>query len=242
MKKLTLFLATMLVAVMPVLQSCDNDSDGYSLNNFTVRMATVKATGGDNYYLQIDNGKTLFPCASQYWYKPIDGQRVLADYTYLYDNFQGYDHGVKVNRLYNVLTKGVDELTAENEEDFGDNPVHITDMWLGSNYLNVEFRMLRPFANKHRVSLVRNTTVEAPDDGYIHLEYRYNNQNDVSSYWDYNLVSFNLGNEYKEGYKGLKVRINSAVNGERVLTYDFPEDDQSKTINTKNEYMGEEIR
>ncbi|KAA6306012.1 hypothetical protein EZS27_042332, partial [termite gut metagenome] len=85
-------------------------------------------------------------------------------------------------------------------------------------------------------------TVEAPDDGYIHLEYRYNNQNDVSSYWDYNLVSFNLGNEYKEGYKGLKVRINSAVNGERVLTYDFPEDDQSKTINTKNEYMGEEIR
>ncbi|KAA6310051.1 hypothetical protein EZS27_038577, partial [termite gut metagenome] len=203
----------------------------------------VKATGGDNYYLQIDDGKTLWPCASQFWYKPIDGQRVLANYTYLYDNFQGYDYGVKVNRLYNVLTKGVDELTADNEEDFGDNPVHITDMWLGGNYLNVEFRMLHPYTHKHRVSLVRNTTVtDIPDDGYIHLEYRYNNQNDVSNHWDYNLVSFNLGDENKEEYKGLKVRINSAVNGERVLTYDFPEDDQPKTIDTKNEYMGEEIK
>lgn len=226
MKKKNLYFVILMVmiALSPALHSCDDD--GYSLGDYVVRMATVKVVSGNSYYLEADNGKTLWPAASAIpWYKPLDGQRVIANYTLLYDNFEGYDHGVKVNFLSNVLTKAVEELTEANEEEIGDDAVDITDMWVGGKYLNVEFLINLPMNNKHRVSLVKNTLVEAPDDGYIHLEYRYNDQDDVTGYWKRSMVSFNLGEYAEENasaeYQGIKIRINSAVNGERILVYNF---------------------
>lgn len=242
MKRLSLILCAMLIAVLPVLQSCD-DNDGYSLGNFTVRMATVRIVSGNTYYLEIDNGRTLWPAATQIpGYKPIDGQRVVADYTLLSDEFQGYDHAIRVNYLSDVLTKTVESLTGENEADFGDDPVEIYNMWVGANYLNVEFQYFLPSKTRHLVSLVQNTTVESPDDDYIHLEYRYNTYDDVTNRKRWGIVSFNLGeygpDEAAADYKGIKIRINSAINGERVLTYDFPvkgSDANLKTIEGADE-------
>ena len=47
----------------------------------------------------------------------------------LYDNYEGYDHAVKVEHNYNVLTKQVEDLTAENESEFGNDPV-----WVNKGY------------------------------------------------------------------------------------------------------------
>lgn len=229
MKKLNLYVLAVLVAMIPVMQSC-NDDDKYSSGNFVFRMATVHVISGETYYLEIDNGKTLWPSVTKILgYKPIDGQRVLADYTPL-GHLESYDEAVRVNYLFNILTKQVEELTAGNEAEYGDDPVHIEKMWLGANFLNIQFLFNIPSYKAHRVSLVQNTTTGKPlidEDGYINLEYRYNTYDDVSPYGRRSFVSYNLG-EYgplsetlDEGVVGLKVRINSAVNGEKeiVLTY-----------------------
>lgn len=234
MKKLSLYLLTMLfVATMATLQSCDDD--GYSLNDAMQRMATVRVISGTSYYLETDSNEKLGVAASEVmWYKPVDGQRVLANITLLSDEQNGYDHLIKVNFLSNVLTKQVEELTAENEETYGNDKVQIEEIWVSGNYLNVQFRYYIPVHHAHRVSLVENTTAENPDDGYIHLEYRYNNQDDESDYLRRSLVSFNLGDYAPsvaaDEYKGIKIKINSIVNGERVLVHEFSRPGEEKTI------------
>ena len=71
-----------------------------------------------------------------------------------------------------------------------------------------------------------------PDDGYIHLEYRYNDMNDVTDYVAHSIVSFKL-EDMGVGHtdkKGLKIRINSAVNGEKVITIDYKDLQTNKSI------------
>ena len=118
MKKIKLLWMAMLILMLPALQSCD-DNDGYSLGDIAVDWATVRVVGGDTYSLNADRWGTLWPAATAIpFYKPIDGQRVITYFNPLYDNYEGYDHAVKVEHNYNVLTKQVEDLTAENESEF----------------------------------------------------------------------------------------------------------------------------
>ena len=50
MKKIKWFLGLLLLALVPMLQSCD-DNDGYSIGDFSWAWATVHTTGGGGYYL-----------------------------------------------------------------------------------------------------------------------------------------------------------------------------------------------
>ena len=70
---------------------------------------------------------------------------------------------------------------------------------------------------------MRNTIEDAEDDGYIHLEYRYNTHNDLSGWFGYEPVSFNLNSLDFEGKKGLKLKLNSSVNGKIELTFNVKE-------------------
>lgn len=186
MKKIKLLWMAMLTLMLPALQSCD-DNDGYSLGDIAVDWATVRVVGGDTYSLNADRWGTLWPAATAIpFYKPIDGQRVITYFNPLYDNYEGYDHAVKVEHNYNVLTKQVEDLTAENESEFGNDPVWVNKdmMWIGGGYLNVIFRQNLPVKEKHLVSLVRDmraTAAEGEDDGYIHLELRYKTYDDVTA-------------------------------------------------------------
>ena len=53
MKKIKWLLGILLLALVPMLQSCDDD--GYSIGDFSWDWATVRATGGGGYYLEGDN-------------------------------------------------------------------------------------------------------------------------------------------------------------------------------------------
>ena len=114
-------------------------------------------------------------------------------------------------------------------------------MWLGGKFLNVIFRQELPRSEKHRISLVQNKmepgepgepsepgTLNVDEDGYIHLELRYNTYEDVTDYWGWGRVSYNLEEFYPSAkdaeteWKGFKVTINSEENGEgRVIVLDL---------------------
>ncbi len=77
-EKATLVIYGNMLAVMPALQSCD-DNDGYSLGDFTPPLwATVRVTG-NAFYLNCDVWGTLWPVNTDIgWYDAVDGQRVIT--------------------------------------------------------------------------------------------------------------------------------------------------------------------
>lgn len=86
---------------------------------------------------------TLWPVNTDLgWYEPVDGKRVITIFNPLSDGFDGYDHAVKLLRLYDVLTKEVETLTPETEEEFGNDPVAIFkgDIGISGGYLNIVFQ------------------------------------------------------------------------------------------------------
>ena len=219
MKKFNWLLVMLLLALVPALQSCDDD--GYSIGDIGWDWATVRATGGGGYYLEGDRWGMIDPVASSIpWYKPVDGERVVAFFNPLADTDKGAQ--VKIEGIQEVLTKEVEDMSTEEEaEEFGNDPILIYqgDMWLGGKFLNIIFRQNLPRSEKHRISLVENKIATEPgepetpetlsigEDGYVHLELRYNTYDDVTDYWGWGRVSYNLEKFYptpKEGETTMK--------------------------------------
>ncbi|MCQ1545352.1 NigD-like protein [Bacteroides clarus] len=236
MRKLHWLFMTVCLAVMPVLQSCD-DNDGYSIGDFTPPLwATVRVTG-NAFYLDCDVWGTLWPVNTDLgWYEPVDGKRVITMFNPLSDGFDGYDHAVKLLSLQDVLTKEVETLTPETEKEFGNDPVLIFkgDIGISGGYMNIVFMQNLPSKIKHRISLVRpqDDADLYGEDGYIHLELRYNDYEDLTGLRDYGAVSYNLNSlDVTSETKGIKLKLNSEVNGEVELVFDIvTADDNTKDI------------
>ncbi len=236
MRKLHWLFMAVCLAVMPVLQSCD-DNDGYSIGDFTPPLwATVRVTG-NAFYLDCDVWGTLWPVNTDLgWYEPVDGKRVITMFNPLSDGFDGYDHAVKLLSLQDVLTKEVETLTPETEEEFGNDPVLIFkgDIGISGGYMNIVFMQNLPSKTKYRISLVRpqDDADLYGEDGYIHLELRYNDYEDLTGLRDYGAVSYNLNSlDVTSETKGIKLKLNSEVNGEVELVFDIvTADDNTKDI------------
>lgn len=225
------------LAVMPALQSCSDD-DGYSLGDFTPPLWATVRTTGNAFYLDCDVWGTLWPVNTDLgWYKPAEGQRVITVFNPLYDNYEGFDHAVKLLRLQDVLTKEVEMLTPETEEEFGNDPVLIYqgDISISGGYMNIFFLQNLPSQTKHRISLLRPQDDRElyGDDGYLHLELRYNDYDDVTERRAYGAVSYNLGIlDVTSETKGIKLKLNSEKNGEVEVVFDKMESESNlKNVN-----------
>ena len=233
MKTFRLFGVACLLGLVALFQSCD-DNDGYSVGDIGVDYVTMHVTNNKELTFTGDQWGTMWPAAPAIiGVAPVEGQRALLFFNPLYDNFQGYDVAIKVENIYPILTKKVEELTAANNAEYGDDPVRVTDAWVAGGYMNLIFHQRVPSKGPHRVSLVENTEKEYEDDGYVHLEYRYNTYGDtLSNYIVRSIVSYNLNSLDMSNKKGIKMRINSAVNGVRELKFDSNQ--QATPADTKN--------
>lgn len=208
-----------------LLHSC-NDDEGYPMGALAYDWVTVNVSN-HTYSFTGDEWGTLYPAAGGLWVEPVDGQRAFLWFSPIGDNYGGYDHAIKPEAIRYFLTKGVEEITSvEDDEEYGNHPVYLEDLWISGGHLNVLFNQKLPVdGNKHRVSLVKNELAENPDDGYIHLEYRYNTYGDtlsnvmVPGVVCYNLSTLNIGS----ASKGIKLKVNDAVKGPRTITFDAEE-------------------
>lgn len=232
MKKYFLFL---LLSVF-TLTSCDDD--GYSLDKFWVSLATVENPNNEPYFfLHLDDGTILWIGATNYLnYRPATGQRVLADYTLLSDRPEGsnYDHDAKLNDAYNILTKGIVEVTPETQDSIGRDPIVVRDIWVGSDYLNIRFAY-RGFNKRHMLNLVSDAS-KTYDDGKVHLEFRHNAFEDNTTRTLTGWVSFHLASlQENAGGNTLDLVIHVIESEGKEVTYEqtykFNEDNNgSKTF------------
>ena len=218
--KLILFVLT-----LSLISSCSDD--GYSLGEFRIQLATVNPLGSNTYSLTLDNGKTLWPAASDVNYMPKNNQqRVVVNYTLLSDQQGGYDHYVKVNSIADILTKNVVELTSQNEEEIGNDPIQVTQLWAGDHFLN-----FRVFINiggqaQHSINLVCNKldNIALGNDTLV-LELRQNANGDTPKYPNGSYVAFDMKPFEMEGKRSRIVKVKfkdfDEKEKEHVLTYQY---------------------
>lgn len=201
MKKIRLLVAIIILGFG--LTSCS--SDGYSLDDFVVSLATVDSISPSAFSLKIDNGERLWP-VNNTSLSYGSGQRVIVDFTILSDKMDGYDHYVRINSLFKVLTKDVIILTAENSDSLANDPIRILNIWSGGDFLNIEFAYNH--GNKvHMLNLVKNTTEQLPEDGKIYLEFRHNAFNDRELSGVKGMVCFNIFPFRKSGTNSVEFVI-----------------------------------
>jgi hypothetical protein len=191
MKTLKFFIMMIAAGLSSTLFYSCLDDDGYSLGDFTVRVATIVPIGETSYYLRLDDGKTLWPAAPiNSYYKPQENQRAIVNYTILSDAKDGYDHWVKVNGIENILTKNIAASEGiKNDSIYGTDPVGLTDLWIGDNYLNVGFKAYFGGVKKHFINLIPSDE----DDSGLVYELRHNAYDDPSpGYLQKSLVAFRL--------------------------------------------------
>lgn len=173
MKKTYRLIFTFLICIGCCAFSCD-DREGYSLGDFRIAIATVIPEGENPYSLLLDNGQRLWPAATDVQYAPKYNQRVFVNYTILSDKQNGYDHYVKINDIWNILTKKSIELNAHNADSIGNNPIKINAAWVGNDFLNIDFMFNYGGNQPHAVNLVRNTLSSHATPDAIDLEFRHN--------------------------------------------------------------------
>ena len=221
------YLLSVCAGLSLLLSSCD-DNDGYSLGDMAVDWVTVHDRGEGLYTYTGDRWGTMWPAAAGIFGPGLeDGQRAILYFNPLADNFSGYDVAIKPEYIRPFLTKDVEELTAENEDEYANHPTYLKEAWVAADYLHIQFVQKLPQGQPHRVSLVHPAGEPmVASDGYIHLEYRYNSYGDTLQVTAPALVCYRLQSLPLEEAKGVKVMVNDARKGFRELVFDKSDDGQ----------------
>lgn len=213
----------LIALLFPFLMACQNDENDF--DNRTTAMATVENPNQKTeFYFNLDNGGRLKVGASAIpYYRPKDGQRVVADYSVIAATPQSsiYSHVVRLNDVYELLTKNIFNVTPATQDSIGNDRIQIEDMWIGGNFLNVEF-VYPGLDRTHFINLVKDDSKQYTD-GKIHLEFRHNANNDYPDYNKWGIVSFNLAslrnpNDYKVD---LVIHTNEFYSGNRSYNISF---------------------
>lgn len=176
MKKGLLIYGTILIFLLVGNIGCDDNSK--SLGSFGIDIATLIPDEGNSYSLILDNGKKLWPASKAVNYTPQANQRVFLNYTILSEERGGYDHHIRVNDIWSILTKQVIELNSENSASMGNDPLKANAVWVGGDYLNISFMFNYGGVRPHAINLAKSSP-ESPSTAtdIIELEFRHNSYN-----------------------------------------------------------------
>lgn len=157
-----------------VSTSCKKDDGGHSLGTSYFSLATVdnpqKKPSG--FVFTTDSGKEMWVAGTGIpSYGPKNGSRILADYSILYDrpDSDPYDHYVRLNDYYEVLTK--DAVVREDgyKGEINGDPIYVRKIWVSGGYINIDF-LIESSGGTNILNLVSYTQADY-GDGKIHLEF-----------------------------------------------------------------------
>lgn len=214
----------LLLGLTVFLTGCLEDEDEYSLGKFWVGFGVIEETNTDpaEYRVTMDNDDVLVPVASDYhhWYyhhadstsRLQDGDRVLINYTILGDetdnegNIQEYY--VKVNSIKKILMKGILDITEENQDSIGNDPVVVEDVWMTDSLLNFKIQYWGSY-KKHFINLVKQPASDAAVAQPVELELRHNANGDDEDIPYVAYVSFKLDALETDGMNAVSFTVTS---------------------------------
>ena len=199
-----------LVGFLFVLTGCSDD-DGYSLSDMWIGFGIFQADDADNYKIVMDNKDVLIPIASNYppgWGERLDnGERVLVNYTILDeildDAGEIESYYVKVNSIEDILMKGVMDITPENEDSIGNDPIVVVDYWMTDSLLSFKLKYWG-YNEIHFLNLVKQPGDILTENQPIELELRHNANDDDDAIYYTAYVSFSLNSLRIEGLDSVR--------------------------------------
>lgn len=174
--------------------SCNDDVN--SNENNRIDIATVEnPTLSTTFNFRLDDGSLMHTNTSGLLnYKPRDGQRIIANYSFLEPTLAPAmyiaSRDVKLNDVYEILTKGIFKIKPAQQDSIGNDQIEIKNIWIGSDYLNVEFVYLG-YNKNHFINLVSDDS-KTYTDNKVHLEFRHNANSDYPSNSNWGMASFDL--------------------------------------------------
>lgn len=190
----TLLVFSVLFAFTFGFASCSDD-DGYSLDKRWENIVTVNKIDDNTYDFTLDNGDKLWVAAPVGLNLKPKYSRAIINYTILSDERGEYDHYVKLNGFYDVLTKGVIYIPEDNEvkqDSIGNDPIKVHSIWQGGGYLNIGFGYNTGETKSHMLNLVSADPELSKEDDVVKLEFRHNKSGDPEKYGVKGYVSFDL--------------------------------------------------
>jgi len=192
-----------------------------------IKMGTIENPSQlTNFYLNQDDSVRVWILNSEIkYYRPKNNQRVIMEYVILSNKATGssYSHDVKLNDVYEVLTKGIFDVTTATQDSIGNDPVVINDMWVSGDYLNVEF-IYPGYSKTHFINLVSDSIKNKTyTDNKAHVEFRHNANDDYPSINISGIVSFNISKLKVVGVNSVDfvVHTNEFGNTTTNRTYNF---------------------
>lgn len=227
-----------LFAVLVIANGCLKDEDGYSLGDMWVGFGIIEQISSDplEYEINMDNGDKLIPVASDYyrpWYyygtndqesRLKSGDRILINYTIIGDDTDD-DGGeitqyyIKVNSVQKILQKGILDITPENSDSIGNDPVIVRDCWMTDSLLNFEIKYWGRY-EIHYINLVKQPGPLTEENQPIELELRHNDNGDVEDFPYAAYVSFNLDALKIEGIDSVTFRVTSTDYDDDIFEYE----------------------
>ncbi len=211
-----------LVGFLFVFTGCIDDDEGYSLNDVWIGFGIVEDTV--TYKIVLDDGEVLIPVAfggygyhyeNSYAGNPKEikaGDRVLVNFTILDDKVD--DSGeieayyVKVNSVREILMKGILDITTENQDSIGNDPIIVEEHWVTNNLLNLQLKYWGR-EEIHFINLVKKPGVLTAASQPFELEIRHNSNEDDESIPYTALVSFELDSLQIAGLDSVQFKVKS---------------------------------
>lgn len=221
--------AVLLFSGVFAFSACGND-ESYPDSTVTIAMATVeKQPQYDAPYFILDNGEKLWVVQNAVPYRDLKtGERIFGSYTFLEAGESGFAYDIRLNDYAMVPVQDIIGLNPDNMDSIGNMKVQIKDIWFSNEYMNVRFMLNFPNPQRPILNLVVNEMIPLVNDGYAHLELRYNNNGSQGRLVP-GLVSFKLGSYSPENseLKGLKVLVRLVGGEEKTYIFSYPLTDKS---------------
>ena len=205
-------------------QSClDDDDNDYYYMSVPNAIVTVKPTGDNSFYLQLDDTTTLLPVnlnASPFGKKEV---RALTNFEWVDRPREGYTHAVQVNWIDSILTKQTaPDLGLKNDSIYGTDPVEIVNDWVTiaeDGYLTLRFRTaVGSTGAKHFVNLLLNQNPENPYE----VEFRHNAFGNTGGPMADGLVAFKLDSLPDTQGKTVKLKLVwHSYSGEKSTEFNY---------------------
>jgi len=188
------FLFILLSGLMITVSSCLEDDEEYSAGRMWIGFGMIEQVASDpiEYQIHMDNGDLLIPVASGYqspWYQSPwyyydshhsdsrlkTGDRILINYTILDDDCDNRNepdrYYVRVNSVKKILLKGILDITEDNQDSIGNDPVIVEEVWQTDSLLNFEIKYWGRY-ELHYINLVKEPGQLTADDQPVELQLR----------------------------------------------------------------------
>lgn len=214
-----------LIGFLFVFTGCFDDEDGYSLSDAWVGTGTIQKANEEALNVLMDNNDLLVPLASNYspnWMDQYNnGDRVLLNYTILDEDLNSSTprYFIKINSIKDILTKGILDITPENQDSIGNDPIVVKDCWMTDSLLNFQLKYWGNY-KVHFINLVKQPGTLTADGQPFELELKHNNNGDDEAFPYTALVSFKLKSLQVSGLDSVSFHVSSKDYDGEEFSYD----------------------